>query len=303
MLDVRRLALLRELAVRGSLAAVSRAVGISASAISQQLAKLEVEVGVTLLEQVGRNVQLTPAAQLLARRAEQVVAILDDAEAELEARRGQVQGVVRFAAFSTYALCDLPEVVQRMGRTHPHVAVEFTEAEPGEALDAVAGRRADIAVMDEFPRIPRRVDTGITRTQILHDRIAAYAPRPVDGIEELGELPWIFEPVGSDAYSWAQRLCREAGFEPVVAFDSADLIVHYGLVCAGVAAAFLPDMVFRSPTVPIHQPHHRLEWPHPSSEDLYRDVYVVTRRGGPARQAVAGLLRHIREVAARPGGA
>ena len=180
MLDVRRLALLRELDVRGSIAAVSRAVGISPSAISQQLTKLQAEVGITLLEQVGRNVQLTPAARQLAHRADQVVAILDDAEAELDARRGRAQGVVRLAAFSTYALSDLPAVLRHMQRTHPQVIIEFSQTEPTEAVDAVAGRRADIAVVDEYPRMPRRVDPGITRTHVLRDRITAYLrdPRP-----------------------------------------------------------------------------------------------------------------------------
>ena len=184
MLDVRRLALLRELDVRGSIAAVSRAVGISSSAISQQLTKLQTEVGITLLEQVGRHVQLTPAAQMLARRADHIVAILDDVEAELESRRGRAQGVVRLTAFSTYALSDLPEVLRRMERTHPHVAIEFAQAEPAEALDAVAGRRADIAVVDEYPRIPRRIDPAITRT--LHPPRPHHRLHPASGIHDGG---------------------------------------------------------------------------------------------------------------------
>jgi DNA-binding transcriptional LysR family regulator len=120
----------------------------------------------------------------------------------------------------------------------------------------------------------------------------------VSTVDELAELRWVFEPFGSDAYFWAQRVCREAGFEPVVSFDSSDLRVHHGLVTAGLAAAFLPDMLFRSPTLPVSEPRHRYDWPQRPGDDLYRDIYVVTRRGGHTRTAVAGLLQHIREVAA-----
>ena len=58
-------------------------------------------------------------------------------------------------------------------------------------------------------------------------------------------------------------------------------------------------MIFRSPTVPVHEPPHRFPWPAHLTEDLYRDIYVITRRGGHTRPAVAGLLQHIRDVAAQ----
>ncbi len=295
MLDLNRLAMLRELETRGSIAAVSRAIGISSSAISQQLAKLEAEVGMKLLEPVGRQVRLTQVGVGLARRADEVIRLLEQTEAELEQTSMRVQGIVRFASFSTFALRYLPEVLQCMSLSHPDVVVEFTQVDPTDALNAVTRRRADLAVTDEYPHIPRAVDTDMTRTLLARDPIEVYAPFPVQDPAELAQVPWIFEPADTDAARWATRACREAGVEPIVRFTSADLRVHHSLVQAGRAAAFLPRMLLGTPDDLLDIPEHRVEW---GGGELYRDVYAVTRRGGAIRPAVAALLGHLKEVVA-----
>lgn len=295
MLNLNRLALLRELETRGSIAAVSRAIGISSSAISQQLAKLESEVGLQLLKPVGRQMRLTQVGVGLAHRADELIRLLEQTEAELEQRSTRVQGVVRFAAFSTFALRHLPTVLQRMSESHPDVVVEFAQVDPTDALNAVSRRRADVAVTDEYPHIPRPVAVEMTRTFLMRDPIEVYAPHPVAHLSELAELPWIFEPSESDAAMWATRACRDAGFEPTVRFESADLRIHHSLVQAGAAAAFLPRLLLESLVAPSPLSETRVPW---EGEGLHRDVYAVTRRGGAIRPAVAALLGHLKDVAA-----
>lgn len=295
MLDLNRLAMLRELETRGSIAAASRAIGISPSAISQQLTKLEAEVGMKLLEPVGRQVRLTQVGIDLAHRADEVIRLLEQTEAELEQRSTRVQGIVRFASFSTFALRYLPDVLRRMALSHPDVVVEFTQVDPTDALNAVTRRRADLAVTDEYPHIPRAVATEMTRTFLVRDPIEVYAPLRVQHPTDLAKIPWIFEPADTDAALWATRACREAGVEPVVRFTSANLRIHHALVQAGEAAAFLPRMLLGTPDALLDVPEHRVVW---GETELYRDVYAVTRRGGAIRPAVAALLQHLREVVA-----
>jgi DNA-binding transcriptional LysR family regulator len=297
MLDVRRLILLRELEARGSIAAVSRAIGISSSAISQQLAKLEADVGMSLLEQIGRNVRLTDIGQKLARRGNEVLAILEEAESEIESRRTRVQGSVRLVTFGTFALRYLPDVLRRLAASHPDVVVNFDQVEPVEALDAVSGRRADIAVIDEYPNTPRRVDPQMASIYLLRDHIDAYLPVEVDSVRGLADIPWVFEPADSDASAWARRMCRDAGFEPQVRFESPDLRLHHGLVAAGLAAALIPRMVFLGPTAPLSEPSVRFEWPPAVRQELHRDVYAVTRRGAHSRPALAAVLKHLQASA------
>ena len=304
MLDVRRLILLREVEARGSIAAVSRALGVSSSAISQQLSKLEADVGMSLLEQVGRNVRLTSIGEQLARKGNEVIAILEDAQAEIEGRRSRVQGNVRLVAFSTFALRYLPDVLRRLAATHPDVVVQFDQVEPAEAVESVAGRRADIAVVDEYPSTPRRVDREIFSTHLLRDHFSAYLPVDVDSVRELAEVPWVFEPSGSEASVWGKRICREAGFEPSVRFESPDLRLHHSLVLAGVAAALLPRMMFLGPIAPLPEPPFRFKgWGEAVRGELYRDVYAVTRRGAQSRPAVAAVLEHLKAAAADHPGA
>src|SRR3984893_8597073 len=102
-LDVRRMRLLREVALRGTIAATAEAMSYTASAVSQQLSALEKETGTELLERNGRRVRLTEAGRTLVAHTEAVLSELERAEAALEAVGTTVSGVVRVAAFPSVA--------------------------------------------------------------------------------------------------------------------------------------------------------------------------------------------------------
>src|ERR671923_2523503 len=104
MLELRRLRLLSELAERGTIAAVAEALQFTPSAVSQQLAMLERETGVRLLERAGRGVRLTDAALVLVGHADALLDRAALAEADLAAAAGTVAGRGRIAAFQSAAL-------------------------------------------------------------------------------------------------------------------------------------------------------------------------------------------------------
>ena len=104
MLDVRKLRLLRELALRGTLAEVAAALNFSPSAVSQQLSALEKEAGVALLSKAGRRVQLTPQAEILVARTTELLDVLERTESDLAASLSTVTGTVRVAVFQSAAL-------------------------------------------------------------------------------------------------------------------------------------------------------------------------------------------------------
>src|SRR5690349_18417886 len=130
MLDLRRLRLLRELARRGTIAAVAEALSYSPSAVSQQLAALEKETGVPLLEPAGRRVRLTAAAELLVTHTEVLFEEVERAEAALAQSLGANVGTLRVAAFQTAVLTLVPNALTRLERDHPGLRVEVTELEP-----------------------------------------------------------------------------------------------------------------------------------------------------------------------------
>src|SRR5262247_3272845 len=108
MLDVHRLRLLRDLSRQGTIAAVAQTHSYTPSAVSQQLAALQRQAGVPLLERDGRRVSLTPAGLALVRHTEAVLAALEAADATLAAARTGLTGTVRIGAFPTAVRTILP---------------------------------------------------------------------------------------------------------------------------------------------------------------------------------------------------
>src|SRR3954462_2496773 len=149
MLDLLRLRILRELHARGTLHSVAAAVGYTTSAISQQLAVLERETGVPLLERVGRNVQLTPAGHVLVAHANSLLEGVEAAEAELAmVAMGGLSGIVRVAAFQSAFLRIVAPAIRTLAQSHPDIRIEVTEAEVEVSTPALQLQHLDIVVGD-----------------------------------------------------------------------------------------------------------------------------------------------------------
>ena len=133
-MDLHRLTLLRELNYRGTIAAVAQALSYSPSTISAQLSQLEIEIGVPLLEPVGRRLRLTPQAQILVRHTESILLQVETAEAEIAHSMHELRGTVRIALFQTAALALLPSVLSALALAHPMLRIEFAQAETEQAL-------------------------------------------------------------------------------------------------------------------------------------------------------------------------
>ncbi|MBO2455564.1 LysR family transcriptional regulator [Actinomadura barringtoniae] len=246
MLDLHRLRLLRELKYQGTLAAVAEALSYSPSSISQQLAVLEKEAGVRLLEPVGRRVRLTDQAEILVAHTEAVLERLERAEAELAASLTDITGVLRVAAFQTAALALVPSALTLLRRAHPRLRVQVTQTEPEAALPALQARDFDLVIAEEYPGNPHPRPAEIELDDLSHDEIRLAHPLdvPYENLADLADHPWVMEPAGSASRHWATTLCRAAGFEPDVRYESSDLLLHLRLVEQGHAAAFLPDLVW-----------------------------------------------------------
>ncbi|WP_067483649.1 LysR family transcriptional regulator [Actinomadura hibisca] len=298
MLDLHRLRLLRELKHRGTLAAVAEALSYSPSSVSQQLSVLEREAGVPLLEPVGRRVRLTPQAEILVAHTEAVLERLERAEADLAASLAGLTGVLRVAAFQTAALALVPGALTALREEHPGLRVEVTQAEPETALPALLARDFDLVITEEYPDSPMARPAEIEHAELCLDEIRLAVPRDWDSPGEerallaLADRPWVMEPSGSAARHWATIVCRSAGFEPDVRFESSDLLLHLRLVEEGHAVALLPDLVWtgRAPTVALRAlPQGRRT----------RRLLTAVRRGGGAHPAVRAC-RRVLEQAARP---
>jgi len=255
MLDVRRLRLLRELQIRGTITAVATALSYTPSSVSQQLAQLEAEAGVPLLTRVGRRVQLTPQAELLVSHTTAVLERLELMESELENSLTEVTGTVRLAVFQSAALGIVPQALTLLAADYPALRVEVTQREPENALFEVWAREFDLVIAEQYPghAAPRQPDldwVGLCQDEL---RLGVPAGRGIHSLADAKGLAWVMEPRGTASRHWAEQACRSAGFEPDVRFETADLQAHIRLIESGNAVALLPDLVWagRAPSVEL----------------------------------------------------
>jgi DNA-binding transcriptional LysR family regulator len=250
MLDVRRLRLLREVQIRGTLAEVATALNFSPSSVSQQLTLLEKETGVELLRKVGRRVQLTPQAEILVEHTGALLDILERAEADLTASLTTVVGTVRVAVFQSAALALMPAALTSMRRDYPDVRIEMVQHEPETALHETWARDFDMVVAEQYPSHAAPHHPGLDKVDLTTDAIRlALPPRslelaPVATIADARALPWVMEPRGAASRHFAEQLCRSAGFEPDVRYETADLQAQIRLIASGNAVGLMPDLVW-----------------------------------------------------------
>ncbi|WP_157155023.1 LysR family transcriptional regulator [Diaminobutyricimonas sp. LJ205] len=246
MLDIRRLRLLRELKIRGTLAAVADALAYSPSAVSQQLGLLEQEAGVPLLTKSGRRVLLTPQAEILVEHTTGLLERLELMESEMNASLSEVAGTVKLAVFQSAALGIIPQSLTLLSERYPRLRVEVTQREPESALASVWAREFDLVIAEQYPghSAPRLPE--LDRDVLIYDRLRL-GTRKASGIRSIADaasLPWVMEPRGTASRHWAEQTCRAAGFEPDVRFETADLQAHIRLTESGNAVALLPDLVW-----------------------------------------------------------
>jgi DNA-binding transcriptional LysR family regulator len=303
MLEIRRLVLLRELAVRGTLAAVAEALNFSPSAVSQQLSLLEKEAGMPLLRKAGRRVRLTPQAEALVESVGEVLDALERAEARLQASATGVSGRVRVAVFQSAALALMPATLLAMAGRFPDVRVEMVQREPEEALRETWARDFDMVIAEQYPAHAAPHHPGLDRRPLLTDaiRLALPAPEaalhPVGSLAEARHMPWVMEPRGTASRHFAEQLCRSTGFEPDVRYETADLQAHIRLVESGNAVALIPDLVWAG-----RQTSCRLLG---LPDAPRRTIFTAQRRAGaasPAARAFRETLESAAQTWALPPG-
>jgi len=294
MLDVRRLRVLRELAARGTIAATADALGYTAPAVSQQLAALEREAGVALLEKNGRGRRLTPAGEELVHRTEGILRQLEAAEAALEATTTQVAGVLRTAAFASAHRVLLPRAIATLASRHPDLRVTTRDMEPEDGLPALKLGELDLVLAQEYGFAPTPPDPALERTDLVEDllRVALPDDHPLAGadevdIAELDAEPWIAGREGSFCHLVVVHSTRAAGYEPRLAHITNDFQVSYALVQAGAGVGLVPELAGPPPPGVTVKP---VKGAPPS-----RRIYAAVRAGSSARPAVAAMLEALTE--------
>src|SRR4051812_15783290 len=250
MLELRRLRLLRELHDRGTIAAVADALQFTPSAVSQQLALLEREAGVTLFERAGRGVRLTDAGLVLVEHAEALLDRAALAEADLAAVQGTIAGRGRIAAFQSVMLKIAIPAIKELARDAPRLRCEVVESEPEDSIPSLALGDIDLALGDEWQDQPRRLPAGVDRHDLMRDRVRVVLParHPVARafpetvpLQELAGEVWASGHIGMGWEDVTERTCHQlGGFSPDIRHRANDASVTLALVARGLAVTLLP---------------------------------------------------------------
>lgn len=249
MLNLERLRVLRAVFTTGSVAGAARTLHVTTSAISQQMTRLEREVGQQLAERQGRGIRLTEAGTLLARNAGNLLSHAERVEARLAGHRGAVAGTLPIAAFATAARGLLPSVLKDLRSRHTGLSVSLSEQEPPEAIPALSRGHLDIAIVQDWPGDALTVPVGLSRLDLLEDRLDAALPadHPLTGhhsvtIAELADDDWISWNNGQICHDWLIGTLHASGMNPRIVHTASEHSTQLALVAAGLGVALIPRL-------------------------------------------------------------
>ena len=303
MLDLKRLRVLAEVARQGSFSGAAEALYLSQSAVSQQVATLEKEVGMPLLERTRKGPKLNDAGRMLVRHAEAALARLEEAEHELKAIVGLEAGELRLASFPSASATLLTEGLTEFGARHPSVRLSVTEAEPEQSVPKLRAAEVDLAIVFDYPMLPsqegeRDVERALLLTESMYvalPRGHALADAEVVRLADLADEAWLCGVCPSSCGDVVKQACRQAGFDPRIGFESDEYQVLQAYVAAGLGFTLLPDLALPTlrpdlvvrPTVP---------------EAPKRQVWAATRAEGARSRATEAMVGILREVGGRFAG-
>lgn len=297
-LSLPRLRMLRELHRRGTITAAATALHYTASAVSQQLAQLERDVGTRLFERRGRRVQLTDLGVLLAEHAEEILASVERATMALE-EAGETMAVKLTAGvWASVAAGLMPDALTALARTHPGIEVRTRELAPEDTAVAVRDGKLDLSFVIDYSNYPMTWNPGLQRAVIAVERLYAAVPAgavPAAGVTlaELAEHPWILAPARSHFGHAARLAVQEAGFEARIDHEVEEQATAMAMVAAGLGVTLVSDLglALRPPGVDVVALH----------ETLTRTVSVAYRTGSARRPALALVIDAVRTAAVEKG--
>ncbi len=300
--------MLHEFATRGSIARTADALGYTPSAVSQQLAVLEREAGTPLLDRTARSAGLTDAGRRLAVHAERILAMVEEAEADLSAQAAEPSGRVVVTAFPSAAVAFAPALARSL-RAHPRLTLLLRQSSPTEGMQLVRTGEVEVAIVDDWSgRLAATMDghdgadngAGVlSYYHLVRDPLvlvvarghpAADPDRPVD-LRALRNEPWLAAPSGEPSRQAVDRLLAAVGLTPPVPSEFEGLGTVANLVARGLGIAIMPRL-----SVGAYE-RRLVVRELPAGLDLARDVFAVVRTASVLRPSVAVIVSALRGAA------
>ena len=286
MLDVNRLRVIDAVARHGSVTAAAKALHYSQPSVTHHLGRLESETGAQLVQRVGRGIRLTPAGQLLADRAAEIIGRIDAADAELSAHVGLDAGRVRLAAFASANGSLVPSALATLANRHPSLEVSLTDTHPPDALELLRTGQVELAIIFRYEETEPE-PTGVRLHHLLDDPVYVLSTRRERGLARLRDATWI---AGCErCRSHLLSICADAGFDPRIGYSSDDMVVMQAWVAAGLGVATQTGLALHA--------HHVDGVVATELPGKQRQIYAATYGEPPDPPATAAVLAALAEAA------
>ncbi|WP_189052454.1 LysR family transcriptional regulator [Aliidongia dinghuensis] len=294
-MDFGRLRTLRELSLRKTMSSVAEALLISPSAVSQQIALLEDEVGISLVERRGRGVRLTPAGERLVEHAGKVIGIIEEAKTDLAELKRTVAGELRVSAFPSVAASLIPRTMKALADRFPDLVTTFDELEPMDSLAALRAWRIDVAIVDDLSTASGFPEGTVEMHHLLDDSLFVLLPLDHrfsgDDTVSLGELSgekWALDTSSSTYTGVIVGACRDAGFDPTINGHCHGFEVVRALIAAGCSISIIPGLRGRDYIGDLCMKEIRPR--------IVRGIFLAYRRGEKRNPAIAAFISELEKV-------
>ena len=294
MVDAHRVRIFLSVMASGSVNAAAAHLGYSPSAVSQQIAALQKETGLTLFTRHGRGIEPTPAAHTLAAESERLMVELKRVDAVVDDLREGSTGSLSIGYFASAGYRWMPQLAKRIQTKMPELTLQMVLTEgypPGESPPV------DIDVVPADPMTSAR--PGHIVTPLMTDHFVALVPadhrlagrRRVE-MAELADSSWISNDISAGVtQDMVDRACRAAGFRPRYRVEAQDHYTATAFVAAGVGITVLPDLASRS--LPKTVRRLRLTNPNP-----VRDIVALTAPVAKTNEAAKLAVELLESIAA-----
>lgn len=297
-MELQQLRYLLAVAKTGNFSRAAEQCHVSQPSLSQQILKLEEELGERLFSRLKRSAVPTAAGEALVLRAARILGEVDAARRDVADAASLLRGRVSVGVIPTIAPFLLPRVLAALGRECPGLEVELHENTTAELLGAAAACELDLALLS----LPIHDDRFVKETLFEEELLLALPPghrlvtKPVVRLTDLEKERFILMKEGHCLGDQSLRLCERGGLHPQVVLRSAQLETVQALVMAGVGISLIPAMA-RDPQRPAQPVFRSLAAPRPK-----RAIGVIWRKEHHHSKAAGEFLRHLRQLATPIGG-
>ncbi|MYW89699.1 LysR family transcriptional regulator [Amycolatopsis rubida] len=298
-LSLHRLRMLRELHRRGTVTAAAAALHYTASAVSQQLAQLERDVGAKLFERLGRRVQLTELGILLTEHAEEILGSVERATLALEEAQGSMSARLTAGVWASVASGLLPTALTALAADYPGIQVRTKELAPEATADAVRDGTLDLSFVIDYSDAPMEWSDGLERAVVAVERLhaavpAGALPSATVPLDALAEHPWILASAKSHFGRAIRIACQRHGFQPKINHEVEEQSTAMAMVGAGLGVTLVSDLglrLLRPPGIDVVA----------LAPPLLRTVSIAYRRTEIRRPALHLVVAAVQEAAAELG--